>query len=117
MFCLCRYRDGGNVNLGNQGVKPGGVLNIGDHLRVPLKFSIDRSLASGFSSPPDFADVTTTETLINDYLNTHWLQVALQGQTSNQAYFVNCDIASSTGNATPLPLLSSCIATAYSINI
>lgn len=65
-----------------------------------LKFSMDRSLATIFAKPPTAADVTTAETLIEDYLHGYWLQGALQGTSANQAYFVNCTFASPGLNCT-----------------
>lgn len=58
-----------------------------------LQFSMDRSLAATFAHTPTAADVTTSETLIEDYLHGYWLQGAFQGTSASDAYFVNCSLA------------------------
>ena len=57
-----------------------------------LEFSIDTSLAGSLNGPPSSADVSATESLINDYLYSYWVQGAFAGATSSNSYFVNCEI-------------------------
>lgn len=68
-------------------------VNVARFLRH-LEFSMNRSLATAFDSPPTAADVTTVETLVGNYLHDYWQQGALLGASASEAYFVDCQIAS-----------------------
>ena len=65
-----------------------------------LEFSMDQSLETALGSPATDSDVTEVEALIGVYLNGYWSEGAFVGATVDEAYYVDCAIASPGINCT-----------------